>query len=309
LRIVFHLFGYRTHTQQVGDFGDRAHDRLRQRRLIHIAHETAVDLQIINLQITQVAERTKASAEVVQRETAAHLAHALDKVPGTPQVPHHAGFGNFQTQLFRQQVAALQPGCEIVAKLIIGQCRCAQIEVALADQGQRLRVRFQPVQKGAQHIAIQSWAQPKAFCRGNQAGRWVQVVLRIAPAQQDLEMGAAIACCAQIHYRLAPQCELALIQGLAHIQCALHHAITGIQAFFIQAGDQQPVATQLLGLMAGGIHLRQQFIKTGLRCGAGDDANAGSGAQITALPCHTHVLNRGQQAAAGNGGCRCSLLA
>ena len=98
LRLGLGLLGDGPLVEHVRDVGDRADHRHRQVRLLQVAHEAAVDLEVIDVQVLQVAERAEPGAEVVEREAAAELAHARDEALRARAVAHHAGLGDLQAQ-------------------------------------------------------------------------------------------------------------------------------------------------------------------------------------------------------------------
>ena len=120
LRFGFRLLGHRALAEHVRDLGYRAHHRFRQAAaavvdIVEVADEAAVDLQVVDVEVAQVAERTEAGAEIVQREAATEVAHAADEAARAGHVADHAGLGDLQAQLLRAQRAAAQAGGEVVA--------------------------------------------------------------------------------------------------------------------------------------------------------------------------------------------------
>src|SRR5207342_2362307 len=106
LRFGLDLFGDGALADHVGDVADRTHDRLRQRRGFEAADEAAVDLDVVDVEIAEVAERTEAGAEVVQREAATEVAHLADEALRALAIADDAGFGDFQAQVLRRETAA-----------------------------------------------------------------------------------------------------------------------------------------------------------------------------------------------------------
>src|ERR1700722_6339538 len=67
---------------EVTDLVDRAHHLAIDRVVQDLAHEAAVDLQVIHREVLQVTERGQAGTEVVERKLAAQLLERLDEAIG-----------------------------------------------------------------------------------------------------------------------------------------------------------------------------------------------------------------------------------
>lgn len=76
--------------------------------LEHVAHEAAVDLQIVHGQLLQIGQRGHAHAEVVQRKTAAQRAQGLDQPGGAGQTGDGAGLGDLEAQQLRRDAVRAQ---------------------------------------------------------------------------------------------------------------------------------------------------------------------------------------------------------
>ena len=70
-----------------------------------VAHEAAVDLQIVDRQILQVRERTHAGAEIVERELAPEILQGAQEVLRLLEIADGGGLGQFEAQHIGRQLA------------------------------------------------------------------------------------------------------------------------------------------------------------------------------------------------------------
>jgi hypothetical protein len=71
---------------------------------LDVAHEGAVDLQVIDREQLEVGERGVAGAEVVDGQRDAHAPSACENDDGFLRVFHDRAFGDFQFQQWRRQL-------------------------------------------------------------------------------------------------------------------------------------------------------------------------------------------------------------
>ena len=96
----------------------------RQWRGLQVAHETAVDLDEVDVERTQVAERAEAGAEVVEREAATQPAQRIDHALRARRVAHRAGLGDLEADAVGGHRAALQAfGDEADEAVVQHACR------------------------------------------------------------------------------------------------------------------------------------------------------------------------------------------
>lgn len=62
----------------------------------HITDEGSVDLEIIDWQVLEVTKGTKATAEIIQRETTAHGLQGVDKLLGLGEIGDRGRFGDLE---------------------------------------------------------------------------------------------------------------------------------------------------------------------------------------------------------------------
>src|SRR5256885_2541085 len=93
---------------EVPDLVDRAHHLAVDRIAQDLAHEAAVDLEIIDREVLEVAERGQSGAEVIQRELAAELLESLDEAVRLREARHRRGLGDLEADLRAVEPAAME---------------------------------------------------------------------------------------------------------------------------------------------------------------------------------------------------------
>ena len=79
LLLGFHAFGDDRHFKTVTEANDRAHDRRRLRIASKIHDKGAVDLDLVERERLQIAQRGVAAAEIVHRNSYAHLPQPMQR--------------------------------------------------------------------------------------------------------------------------------------------------------------------------------------------------------------------------------------
>src|SRR5581483_11374124 len=67
----------------------------------HALHELPVDFNEVKGQVLQMIKRAETAAEIIERKTAADIAHLVDQALGGLHVGDRAGFGDFEDQKAR----------------------------------------------------------------------------------------------------------------------------------------------------------------------------------------------------------------
>jgi len=63
-----------------------------------IAHEGAIDLEVIDRQILEVGKRRQPAAEIIERKSAAQLLHLADEAHHPRQIGHRRTLGDLEAQ-------------------------------------------------------------------------------------------------------------------------------------------------------------------------------------------------------------------
>src|SRR5581483_4372232 len=101
LRFRLDAFGLNFETQRVGHGNDCGNDRKIVGVVGNIAHEGAVDLELVDRKTLEIRQRRVAGAEIVEGERdsdALELTHDADRILG---VVHGHALGDFELQRFR----------------------------------------------------------------------------------------------------------------------------------------------------------------------------------------------------------------
>src|ERR1700683_4232933 len=92
----------------MADFVDRA-DHLTIDRIVQdLAHEAAIDLQVIHREMLQVTERRQSGAAVIEREFAAQFLERLDEAIGLREAGDRCRLGDLEADLRGIQSAAME---------------------------------------------------------------------------------------------------------------------------------------------------------------------------------------------------------
>ena len=245
-------FGHRLHAQHLRHVGEAAHGGFVEWVVDHVAHELPVDLQKVDRQRLQIAERRRAGAEVVERHAHAHGAHLVDEDGRVGHVRHRGGLGDFQAQ----------PGAQMRAGLG-QQVECPAVERAVADRlsGQVDAEHFKrglrghglhPVDGPPEHPAVDARSQVKALGGRQEGARQHHRSVGLLHAQQHFGMQAGGAA-AQWRDALCVERETVFVErlfdarGPLHFELPLVHRAVGVEP------GMHPVATGFLGRVARGV--------------------------------------------------------
>jgi len=125
---VLHPFGDHRQLQAVGEGDDGAGDGGVVVVVGQAGDERLVDLQDVDGQALEVAERGVAGAEVVDRQLQAELLERLEDRQGFLLAVHHEGFGDFQLQALRAQCGAAQQLADPSDQLRLAQLGAGQVD-------------------------------------------------------------------------------------------------------------------------------------------------------------------------------------
>ncbi len=138
-------------------------------RLVHavareIAHERAVDLQVVHRQVLQVGERTEVAAEIVQRELAAHAVQHADETPRGVEVRDHRALGDLEADLRGIHAAAVEALDHELEELRIGDGLARQVDArGCGRRGKLDGAAPERRERGLHHPAIDEPHQAIAF--------------------------------------------------------------------------------------------------------------------------------------------------
>ena len=94
--LVLDELRYARDFQGLGDLRDGNDDGVVVLVVHHVAHETAIDLQVVHRQHLEIAEGAEAAAEIVERELAPHFLQFRHEAGGMRHVANGGGFGDLE---------------------------------------------------------------------------------------------------------------------------------------------------------------------------------------------------------------------
>src|ERR1043165_1415148 len=119
-----------------------------------LAHERAVDLEEVDREMLEVAERAQAGAEVVQRKTAPQLAQRLDEAVRLAEAGHGRGLGDLEADLRRVDAALLELFNDERQELVVAQALAREVYRAHRELLALIRLADQPAQRVLDEPAI-----------------------------------------------------------------------------------------------------------------------------------------------------------
>src|SRR6516225_4034328 len=131
-------------TGEVPDLVDRADHLAVDRIAQDLAHEAAVDLQVIDREVLEVAERGKSGAEVIERELAAELLQRLDEAVGLGEARDRRGLGDLEADLRGIEPALVELIDDKRQELVITEALTGQVDRALQQLLALIRLGDEP---------------------------------------------------------------------------------------------------------------------------------------------------------------------
>ena len=149
--------------------------------------EGAVDLELVEMEFAQPAERGLAGAEIVERDADADAAQIVDDLLGRGRVGHQAGLGDLDLQPARIEAGAVEDGKDVQAGVLVDELRRRQIE----GQEQVLRPVARGLGRLAQHQLRQRADDAALLGDRNEDARRHGAEIAVGPARQRLEADGA----------------------------------------------------------------------------------------------------------------------
>ena len=233
--------------------GDRVHDRQGIRPRRHLPHKGLVDLDLVEGEAAQVAERGIARPEIVQRRADAEVAELAENGHDALVVLQQRGFRDLQLQPARRQAGGLQRRAD-------GLHDVAALELQ-GRQVHRHPDRVGPAHRlgtgAAQHPFADGHDEAHLLGQGDELRRRDRAALRVAPAQQGLE--AVEPAVLQIEDRLVDEGQLLLCQGRAQVGLQQRPLVDlGLHRILEDAVGAAP---GFLGAVEGEVGLAEQLVR------------------------------------------------
>src|SRR5580704_17852378 len=251
-------FRRRDHAKARAEPGDGADDRDAIVFLAEFVDERAIDLDLVERETAQIAQRRITSAEVVHADFDAEIAHLVQRIENGAVVLQQDRFGYFQFEARRRQTRLAERGNNRQRKRRITELNCRKID--------RDRDLVRPCNgvfaSLPEHPFAERHDQPDFLGDRNKFVGADQTPLRVIPAQQRLE--ATDLAARKLDKRLIVELELVGQQRLAQVEfqtAALLHLSVHLRLEEMVAAApvclgaierHVGVAQQLIGLVAVG---------------------------------------------------------
>ncbi|MDH0373092.1 hypothetical protein N7340_15135 [Comamonas aquatica] len=276
----------------MADVADGLHHGEIARVLEHVAHEAAVDLEVVHGQLLQVPEAGHAGAEIVQREAAAELAQLGDHGDGAVHAGDGAGFGDLKAQFVAGDAELQHALPDELGEVAVPQAGAGQIDGAGANVGALRQVRLEQLQGVSHHPAVNQVHQVVALGDRDEFGRRQLLPRDIGQAQQHFEVHAPLVLGVQRVDRLRKQRELVFFQAVAQALHPFHVALVALEGAVMRVVDRDAVAPAILGVFAGAFcHAQQAGRIAALLWVDVHHANADAGVQVVLAPLHVEIVD------------------
>src|SRR3569623_942117 len=201
LRDSLHALGRSTHAEALSEADDRPDDHLRAFSIRQIANERLIDLQLVEREAAQIAQRRVAGAEIIQRDPQTERAKLVQCLCRLDIVREQNGLRDFKLQPSRRKFRFGQGGREDFQ-----QPRAAELDGGHIDRDFKIvRPQHRLPTGFLNHPFAMRDDDADLLGHGNKLLRRHQAVLRMNPAQESLE--AAYLVESDNEYRLVEEQE------------------------------------------------------------------------------------------------------
>src|SRR5216684_1308861 len=250
---------------------DGVHDLRPLLRLADALDEAAVDLERVDGELVQVAERRVAGAEVVEIEAHAHRPQLGHVVGHVAVLLHEEALGHLQPQRPRREARFAEDVADQRDQAVLLELLGAEVDADL--QGGHVEPLLPAPHlpaRLAQHPPADGQDEPRLLRQRDELGRREQPATGMLPAHQRLRAGDLAG--RQRHHRLVVETELAALQRAAQVGLELeqlHRAVVhgGVELYAASAALR-------LGAIEGGVCVAQEILGPGVECVAVGDADA-----------------------------------
>src|SRR5688572_2045261 len=276
---------------QVPDLVDRADHLAVDRVVQHALDEAAVDLEEIDREMLQVAERREAGAEVVERELAAELLEGLDEAARLREVRDGRCLGDLEADLAAVYATAVELLDHVRQELVVAETLARQVDRAHRESPALVGLGHQPAECAVDHPAVDRRRDAVALRRGDELVGRDDLAALVAHAQQQLEVLAGVLLL-QRQYGHAEQLEARLLERVVDARGPLHLAAPAHQVDVVFLEAVHAVAARFLGGAAGGIGRGQHGRHVLVLGGDRHDADRAAEAEAAVLPGVAEVPDR-----------------
>src|SRR5580658_3622167 len=270
------------------DLVDRAHHLPIDRVAQDLAHEAAVDLQIVDREVLEVTERGQAGAEVIERKLAAELLERLDEAVRLREARHRRGLGDLEADLGRVQPAAMELVDDERQELVVAQALPGQVDGALEQVLALVGLGNQPAEGILDHPPVDRRGDAVALGRGDEVVRRHDAPALVLHAQQQLVVCADLDALQWLD-RHAVELEASLLERRVDARRPLHLASPPHQLDVVLGEAVDAVAAAFLGGGTGAVRGREDRSDVLVIGGDRHHADAGAEAEHPVLPGEAEV--------------------
>ena len=241
--------------------------------LVHVGNERPIDLDLVEGEAAQVAERAIAPAEIVHDDAHAELAQLMQRGQRILAVLQQHRFGDLQLETMRGQAGRRQRLQHNLDQVALDLQR-RQVDRHLDRRGPARRLRASPAQGPLAQLQDQSCL----LGQGDEVGRLYRAALGVRPAHQTFK--ARHLARLEAHERLIEEGEFFPFERLAQIGLELPaHLDVGIHL-----GLEEGVAVPAIGLrpVEGKIRILDELVRIGAIARRQRQADAGG--DVEAVP-------------------------
>src|SRR5215813_5211882 len=288
-----HAFGHRLHAVGRGEAQEVADEELVVDVARQVAHERAVDLDDVEGERLQVAERGEAGAEVVDRHAAAEVADGREEARGFVDVGQRRGLGDLDDQplgdvglVLDQRREAAQPG------LVAGR------ETRDVDREVQLRVVAERLDREVQHVAVDEAYEAELLDDRHEGAGRDDLAALAAHAQQAFVEDRLLVV-AGAHDRLEGELQAVLAQCVLDLVADDEVAAVLFALLLGHAVHHEAVAAIPLALLEGSLRLRHRVVGGGAEFGEEDTTDRDGYMRFVALGNDRSLAHRLQDAFGG----------
>src|SRR6516225_5534109 len=275
---------------EVPDLVDRAHHLAIDRIAQDLAHEAAVDLEVIDREVLEVAEGGEPGAEVIQGELAAELLQRLDEAVRLREARYRRGLGDLEADLGGVEPAPVKLLDDERQELVIAEALPGEIDGALPQLLALVRLGHEPAEGVLDHPAVDRRSDGVALGGSDEVIRRDDASGLVLEAQQQLVVRTALGALQRLD-RHAEELETALLQRGVDARRPLHLAPPPHELDVVLGEAVDAVTAALLGGGTGGVGCRKDRGHVLVVSSDRHDADARAEAEHPVLPGEAEVAH------------------
>src|SRR6185312_13097711 len=250
----------------------------------HVFDEGADDLEKIHLQIFQVGEGGKATAEVVEDEVEAHLPQDADELHRLAEVAHGCRFSDLEENSLRRDAGGLDLRQHVVEEGVVAHRLTGEVDGEAGGVAVGEGAAGQGHEGGVDHPAVDGGDEVVALGGGDESAGARDAPLLVDHADEDLAQRRLAAVAAQGVDALPVEAEAMLGEGLVDAVDPLHLAVALGESAVVRLVLVHPVAAALLGDVAGGVGGGEHLGHVAALGSDGDEADGDADLEDPLLP-------------------------